>query len=268
MVVVLAERGNIDARIVGQLHRAHLLAVFHHGEIDVGGGDAVPVDAQPVIHHHRRHNPVGNEPRAVPAGHYHRLPRPLRGDPGQVRGLRRSFIAADHLHKLHQDGRIEVVHPHHIAGLADEFRQHGDAHGGGIGGNHRVLPAGSGDPLQGTALDVQPLRHRLDDQLHVLNSLLNHRESLHLALLDAADQGGADLSLGAELVQAGINPGNAPGDKFLLDVAQIYAVSRHQRHLGDAMPHIARADDGHSLQLVQFHLIRLLSLSGQCVNTC
>ena len=221
VIVVLAERGHIDAREIRQLHGTHLLSVLHHGQVNIGRRKAVTVGHASVIDDNRRDNAVCDETRTV-------LLRNNDGLAGMlgIRFCKRSrfiggCVAADDLDELHENRREEIVDADEALRLFYCFGKLGDAHCRGVGGNHRVRAAGCGNLCERAVFDVHPLGNGFDDKLCVLDCLGNRGVGRDAAFLDLRNRLFAELALGGKFVEALVNQIHTAVNKLLLDITEV-----------------------------------------------
>src|ERR1019366_1664208 len=164
--------------------------------------------------------------------------------------------AADHLHQLHDLGRVEVVQAHELlrAACGGGLVDHGQRRG--VGCEDRTRLEDLVDLAPHLELQRQALGDRLDHQVAVgqvavVDGSLDARAHLarlglvHLALLRRPRQ--LLLDLGDALLQS-----------RLVELPQHHLIAGLGRHLGDAVAHQSRAQHSHLLDLLRHWTPRLI----------
>ncbi len=96
-------------------------------------------------------------------------------------------------------GRVEVVEADHLLGAQRRFADLRDRQRGGVGGEDRVAGRGRVELGEHALLDLHPLGHRLDHEVHVAEALV----------------GGAPVDAPEDLLELGL--GLLGGELALLD---------------------------------------------------
>ena len=195
---------------------------------------------------HRQQDAVGDEPGVV-VGLGRRLAESEGEIPGDLERLLRGRQPGDDLDQLHHRHGVHEVHaddPVRPPGLGGDAA---DGDGGGVGGQDRFRFAELIELAEDLELDLLILGGRLDHDVgrgHVLEADAAAdppQEGVlvrggHLALLDVAGQDAGD----------GLQP---LVDEFLPHVVHDDGEPAGGRHLGDAVAHLAGADDAECLYL-------------------
>jgi hypothetical protein len=145
-----------------------------------------------------------------------------------------------HLEQLHHVHRVEEVGPDHPPRIGDGRRDRRDRQRARVRSEHAAGGGQGRDLGQEPLLEVEPLRDGLDHEVRAggRRREVSGRQAGERQVADL----GRHLALGDALVEVGAHGRRGLGELTRVGVGQHHRHPRHGRHLGDAVPHRARAD--------------------------
>ena len=233
----------VQAEQVGEeegAHRRHLGV----GDllVDLLGGAPALVLVAPDLRGRRVQDPVDDEPGLLAAAD--RVLADLHGEVGsRLRRLLGRVLPLDHLDQPHHRGRIEEVEADHLVGTRRSRADLRDRQCRGVGSEDRVARRHLVDLREHRLLDLHPLGHRLDHEVHVTEALVlgGARDQAEDLLPAPIGLLGVDLLLFHQAGKLALGHlarlRQARVDELLLDVLHHHRHVRRGDHLGDLTAH-------------------------------
>jgi hypothetical protein len=164
--------------------------------------------------------------------------------------MKRPGRSADQLDQLHDRNRIHEMHAHEAARTVGHRRQTGDRDRRGVAADDRLGLEQRAELLQDAALDFLVLDNALDHQVAIAEQIQSGAHG------DAGERGrfvvARDFFVFDPAVEVGADALKRLFQPFVGNIRQTHVVAGNRKDMGDAIAHLAGADDADAFDLGYF----------------